>query len=162
MWVNATPIMGTLADLRRRFAFWAVRTVLFTAARMIRLRRGTTRIVVVAKPVALKFARGDVGRRCNRYEAKVWGLNQRDPVRCLHLCPVLWSSAGGRVLVMTAADPLPSDLQPSEEWAEWWDYDPARGPIDTWPGEFKAADWGILHGRRVLVNYSNPALLDER
>jgi hypothetical protein len=122
---------------------------------VIRIARGTTRIVVVAGTVAVKFARGEVGRRCNRYEAKVWAENQHDADRGPHLCPVLWSSPGGEVLVMVAADPLPAGVEPTVEWADWWDY---RGPGDEYPGEFKAADWGMLDGRRVLVDYSNPAL----
>jgi hypothetical protein len=59
---------------------------------------------------------------------------------------------------MAAADPLPADTQPSDDWANWWDYDPAKGSIDQWPGEIKAADWGVLRGRRVLIDYSSPAL----
>jgi hypothetical protein len=59
---------------------------------------------------------------------------------------------------MAAADPLPPDLEPTPEWSDWWDYDPRKGPIDEWPGEIKAADWGVLEGRRVLVDYSNPVL----
>lgn len=125
---------------------------------MIRIRYGTTRAVLVKGPFALKFARGDVGRRCNRYEAKIWKLNRDDPVRGPRLCPVLWSSPGGGLLLMPAASPLPLGTELSEDWADWWLDTAKGGPCDDFPGEHKAADWGMLHGHLVLVDYGNPAL----
>jgi hypothetical protein len=65
---------------------------------------------------------------------------------------VLWSSSGGALLLTLAADPLPPYRVLPKDWADWWDYDPAN----IFPGEPKAADWGMRCGRRVLVNYSNP------
>jgi hypothetical protein len=59
---------------------------------------------------------------------------------------------------MQKASPLPSGMDPDEAWGDWWDYDPRKGDIDQWPGEFKAADWGMLNGRRVLVDYAAPAI----
>lgn len=125
---------------------------------MIRLKRGTTRTVVVAGPFAVKLARGRVGRRCNLCEARIWELNKADVSRRDHLAPVLWYHRGGVLLVMAAASPLPAEVEPTEDWADWWDYEPARGPCDEWPGEFKREDWGVLDGRRVLIDYSAPAL----
>src|SRR5690349_7373803 len=106
---------------------------------MIRMGRGTTRTVLILGPVTIKFARGALGRACNQYEARIWKLNCSHPDRGPHLCPVLWSSRGGRLLVMATASSLPSGVIPSDDW---WDYDPAKGAIDQWPGEPKAADWG--------------------
>jgi hypothetical protein len=122
---------------------------------MIRICQGTTRIVLVVGPYALKFARhGDIGRRCNRYEAKIWKLNRDNAVRGPRLCPVLWSSSGGAVLLMPAAEPLPADMELPEDWADWW-LDTAKAG-DDFPGEHKAADWGMLNGRIVLLDYSSP------
>ena len=124
-----------------------------------RIERGTTRFVAIAGPVAVKFARGEAGRRCNLHEAKLWALNQHHPSRSRHLCPVLWCSADGDVLIMAAADPLPPDApHPYDTVDEWWSYDPSKGDIDTFPGEPKAADWGMLDGRLVLVDYANSCL----
>ena len=36
------------------------------------LRKGATRAILVLGPVALKFARGERGRRCNRFEAHLY------------------------------------------------------------------------------------------
>jgi hypothetical protein len=126
---------------------------------MTLVERGTTRVVAMAGPVAVKFARGEADRRCNLYEAKVWELNKHDPVSSPHLCPVLWCSADAWVLAMQAAELLPPDaLHPYDTLDEWWSYDPAKGPHDVFPGEPKASDWGVLDGRVVLLDYSNPAL----
>jgi hypothetical protein len=54
---------------------------------------------------------------------------------------------------MTSADPLPSGISPELEWADFWDE-------EDWPGEFKSEDWGLLKGRRVLLDYAAPALFD--
>jgi hypothetical protein len=35
-------------------------------------RKGTTRLVLVIGPLAVKFARGERGRRCNRFEANMY------------------------------------------------------------------------------------------
>jgi hypothetical protein len=122
------------------------------------IERGTTRFVVVVGKAAVKFARDERGRRCNLYEAKVWEENREDPNRGPHLCPVLWCSSDGEVLVMVAADPLPSDITIPYDWAdEWWSAS-HKGSGDDFPGEPKAADWGLLDGRVVLLDYSNPAL----
>jgi hypothetical protein len=59
---------------------------------------------------------------------------------------------------MAAAAQLPPNEEPTEEWADWWDYDPSGGEFESWPGEFKREDWGIFRGRRVLVDYAAPAL----
>ena len=125
---------------------------------MIRLRRGTTRFVVVIGRFAIKVPRNRIGLRCNRHEATLWRLNRANAARRDNLCPVLWSLFAGLILVMTAADPLAPGLSPTDEWADFWDYDPSKGEIDEWPGEFKPEDWGLINGRRVLVDYAAPAL----
>src|SRR5260370_41207524 len=72
---------------------------------MITLSRiGTTRLVLVIGPWAMKLARGVRGRRCNRYEADLFAAV--DERRRAMLCPVLWCSGNGGLLVMTTAQPL--------------------------------------------------------
>jgi hypothetical protein len=67
-------------------------------------RRGTTRAVCVLGRLAFKFAIGERGRRCNRFEADLYRRsNER---RKAMLCPVLWCERAGYLLVARAACPL--------------------------------------------------------
>jgi hypothetical protein len=61
------------------------------------------------------------------------------------LCPVLWASPGGFLLVMRAAVPLSEMMSPKEyqEAFEKWDYMPGE---DGCPFEPKESDWGWLKG----------------
>jgi hypothetical protein len=122
---------------------------------MITVHRGTSRVVIVRGDIAVKFPRRGNGRRCNLYEAGIWQRNKDHPIRGAHLCPVLWCHPEGRVLIMPAASPLPDEVEPYRDFGDWWDYQPGG---DEWPGEPKAADWGLLEGRFVLLDYSAPAL----
>ena len=72
------------------------------------------------------------------------------------LCPVLWASPGGFLLVMRAAVPLSEMMSPKEyqEAFEKWDYMPGE---DGCPFEPKESDWGWFMGRRVALDYSTPA-----
>ena len=126
---------------------------------MIRLcRAGTTRLVLVIGPWAFKFARDVRGRRCNKYEAKLFKIvdNRRREM----LCPVRWCSNSGWVLIMDAAQPLSeSDHANLLDGCAFpdWDYIPGG---DGDPFEPKATDWGRLKdGRLVAVDYSTPAHL---
>src|SRR5262249_7736509 len=56
--------------------------------RRLVLCKGTTRAVLVVGPWALKFAGGERGRRCNRFEALLY--KRVDARRRAMLCPVLW------------------------------------------------------------------------
>jgi hypothetical protein len=118
-------------------------------------RTGTTRLVVVIGPWALKFARGERGRRCNRYEADLSA--KVDERRRAMLCPVRWCSGRDWLLVMAAARPLTEsekdDLIDSDGFPDW-DYMPGE---DGHPFEFKASDWGRINGRLVAIDYSTPA-----
>jgi hypothetical protein len=63
---------------------------------MITLSRlGTTRLVLVIGPWALKWARSARGRRSNRYEVDLF--RSVDARRRDMLCPVMCCSAGGRL-----------------------------------------------------------------
>jgi hypothetical protein len=116
---------------------------------------GTTRLVLVIGPWAVKFARGARGRRCNKYEADLF--NTADERRRAMLCPVRWCSGGGKVLVMASARPLSKrdheDLLAADGFPDW-DYMPGE---DGQPFEFKASDWGRVNGRLVALDYSTPA-----
>jgi hypothetical protein len=123
---------------------------------MMKLSRiGSTRLVLVIGPWALKFARGDRGRRCNSYEAKLF--RDVDARRRAMLCPVRWCSGRGWLLVMAAATPLmeteKEELMDSNGFPDW-DYMPGE---DSDPFESKASDWGRLNGRLVALDYSTPA-----
>jgi hypothetical protein len=112
------------------------------------------RLVIVIGAVALKFARNANGRACNRYEADLY--RNTTPHRRAMLCPVLWASPGGFLLVMRAAVPLSEMMRPEEyqETFEEWDYMPGE---DGCPFEPKESDWGWFKGRRVALDYSTPA-----
>jgi hypothetical protein len=123
---------------------------------MIRVSRlGTTRLVIVVGPWALKFARKARGRRCNRYEADLY--TSVDDRRRAMLCPVRWCSSAGRLLVMATATPLTEGekekLIDGDGFPDW-DYMPGE---DGQPFEFKASDWGRINGRLVALDYSTPA-----
>ena len=114
---------------------------------------GTTRVVVVLFAWALKFARGERGRRCNKYEQRLFG--SVDERRRAMLCPVRWCSTNGSLLVMTAASPLTEaerDRLLLSDGFPVWDYRP--GEADE---PHKASDWGWLQGRLVALDYSTPA-----
>jgi hypothetical protein len=117
---------------------------------------GTTRAVLVLGPLALKFARGERGRRCNRFEADVY--RRISARRRAMLCPVLWCSPAARLLLMRAARPLSKQehdhLLKTDGFPDW-DYVP---PDETQPFEYKASDWGWLDGCLVALDYSAPEL----
>jgi hypothetical protein len=60
--------------------------------------------VVVVGPFAFKFARDQRGRASNLYEADLY-RKSNDKRRAL-LCPALWVSSKGAVLIMRAAEPF--------------------------------------------------------
>ncbi len=123
-------------------------------------RTGTTRLVVLAGPWALKIARGARGRRCNRYEADLFRIV--DDRRREMLCPVLWRAPGSWLIVMMRAAPL-SEMEKDQlidtDGFPDWDYMPGE---DSEPFEYKATDWGLLEGRLVALDYSTPAFDEAR
>ena len=115
---------------------------------------GTMRAVLCVGPLAFKVARSERGARCNRYEADLYKRSSQD--RRALLCPPLWCSRGGLLLVMRRARPMTQN-----EYIEHvrntnlmlsWDY---RGPGDDGhPFEPKPIDWGWLDGRPVALDYA--------
>ena len=121
-------------------------------------QRGTTRTVMVLGPLAFKLARGERGRRCNRFEIDLY--ERVNPRRRAMLCPALWCARSGSVLVARAARPLTL-----EERDHLWkiegfpdsDYVP---PDETEPFEYKPSDWGWLDDRLVALDYAAPVLFE--
>jgi hypothetical protein len=116
---------------------------------------GTTRLVVIVGPWAMKFARGERGRRCNRYESDLY--TSVDERRRAMLCPVRWCSRGGQLSVMASARPLHRTEQEALLDCDGfpdWDYMPGE---ESEPFEYKASDWGWFRGRLVALDYSTPA-----
>jgi hypothetical protein len=77
------------------------------------------------------------------------------------LCPVVWCSLTGAVLVQRAARPLTAAehvaLRESRGFPDW-DYVP---PDEDCPFEHKRSDWGWIDGRLVALDYSAPAVFPE-
>src|SRR4029078_1748154 len=114
--------------------------------------KGATRAVLVIGPLAFKFARGERGRRSNRFEADMY-LRVSVRRRAM-LCPVLWCARAGRLLAMRTARPLTQrecDHLMETDGFPKWDYVP---PDETEPFEYKASDWGWLDGRIVALDYA--------
>jgi hypothetical protein len=117
---------------------------------------GTTRAVLCVDSFAFKFARSARGARCNQFEAKLY--RRSNSKRRELLCPPLYCSPLGLILVMRRANPMTDDEVRKYVWntgLAWngWDY---LGPgDDDQPFEPKAMDWGWLDGRPVAVDYAN-------
>jgi hypothetical protein len=116
---------------------------------------GTTRAVLVIGDLALKFARHELGARCNLSEANVFATATEG--RRAMLCPVVWCSPNGAVLAMRAARPctqgeiqqlIDTDGFPNWDHVGLDDYD--------CPFERKPSDWGYRDGRLVALDYSMP------
>jgi hypothetical protein len=122
---------------------------------MTRLRKdGTTRLVWCVGRLAFKIARGRLGARCNRYEANYY--RDASPECRAKLCPPLWCSPFGVVLVMPRAEPIAEDelddLLNTGRIPFFLDDD---AEDEDSPFEFgKASDWGRLDGRIVALDYS--------
>jgi hypothetical protein len=114
--------------------------------------------VVVVGPFAFKFARNQRGRASNLYEAKLYRTS--NATRRALLCPALWVSPEGSLLVMRAATPLTEMMSEEEYQDAWetWDYMPGE---DSCPFEPKASDWGWLDEKMVALDYSTPAWEDD-
>jgi hypothetical protein len=118
-----------------------------------RTDRRATRTVVVTKRYAFKFARHRRGMGCNQSEAHTH-RSTTDQRRSM-LCPVLWCSGAGLLLIARRAT-LITEAEAAHFRATWgfpdWDY---AGPGDQGcPFESKAANWGWLDNRLVALDYA--------
>jgi hypothetical protein len=114
--------------------------------------------VVLIGPLALKFAIRERGLRCNRFEADLY--KRVNAERRKMLCPILWCSPAGIMLVARRADREITEeeklhLMKTDDFPDW-DYVPPND--ERQPFEFKASDWGYLNGGLVALDYSAPAL----
>jgi hypothetical protein len=123
------------------------------------IRWGSTRAVLPIGQWAFKFSRNEYGARCNRYEADLYHRCRNKPHRRAMLCPVLWCSPSGRLLIARrAASPLTAaqvDELNAWDFSAEWDYLP---PDDEHPFEPKPDNWGMLDGGLVAVDYATPVL----
>jgi hypothetical protein len=117
--------------------------------------RGTRRLTLCIGTWAVKLARNSNGRRCNRFEADLWG--RTTPARRNLLCPMLARLPFGLAVIMQRAQPLSEDeaerLRNTRGFPDW-DYVP---PDDECPFEFKASDWGRLATTRTASAMSRRA-----
>ena len=77
------------------------------------------------------------------------------------LCPVLWCSDSGGVLVARAAIPLKEDeLNRAFRNGSLSDWDYSPWDREESPFEYKPSDWGWLPGcpHPIALDYSTPAL----
>jgi hypothetical protein len=119
--------------------------------RVLAIRIGTTRMVLIVGPMAIKLARHERGMRCNRSEATLY--DRETPRRREILCPVIWCSENGRILIARAAAPArPEDRPLILARIYGWDYDPHKN--EDPPFEPKITDWGWLDDRLVSLDYS--------
>ena len=151
-YVNRSPFHGASPAMSVPEVSWHCRTIVG----LFGIRKGTTRVVLACGVVALKFAIGTRGRRCNRFEVEMFArVNER---RRAMLCTALWCNSAGSLLVARAARPLTQsecDYLMATDGFPDWDYMP---PDETEPFEYKASDWGWLNGRLVALDYAAPAL----
>jgi hypothetical protein len=77
------------------------------AVPFLKFSYGNTRAVVCVGSLAFKLARSALGARCNQFEAKLY--RRSNPKRQASLCPPLWCSPFGVMLVMRRANPMTDD-----------------------------------------------------
>jgi hypothetical protein len=114
------------------------------------------RPVIALGPWAFKFARNADGRKCNLFEIELYRSSSAD--RQAMLCPALWCSPKGSLLIMGAAQPkrTPFELEDYLELCERWDYMPGVDKFSA-PFEPNESNWGTYKGRLVALDYSTPA-----
>jgi len=118
--------------------------------------RGLTRMVLTFGPLAFKFARGRKSVRCNLHEAQLY--RRSSAKRRAMLCPVLWCSRYGFVLIMRRAEtPVTQGALDERKATAWLEWDYAGPGDDEHPFGWKRSDWGYLDGRVVAVDYAAPA-----
>jgi hypothetical protein len=121
-------------------------------------REGTTRNpVIVIGPLAFKWARNELGRICNLRELAIY--RDVNPVRRAMLCPAIWASRRGQILVMRSAIPT-SEMMSLDEYLDMdqrWDAQPGEPNSPFEPG---ARNWGWLGGRRVAIDYAIDAVVE--
>lgn len=105
---------------------------------------------------ALKFARNTDGRKCNQFEMELYQASSE--TRGAMLCPPIWCSRKGFLLIKAAAEPLRRPFEREEylELCEQWDYLPGVDKFDA-PFEPNESNGGFYQGRLVALDYSTAA-----
>lgn len=119
-------------------------------------RKGVTRIVIELKRVVIKipnftcqwshFLQGIIG---NINEDKTWKWNsgQLEKGTSHLLCPVIWCSWGGWVLIMRKVDELITD-----DNIDIWDCSEHK---KHFKGDDKMSNYGIIGTRLVKIDYAD-------
>lgn len=117
--------------------------------------KGVTRIVIVFKNVVIKipnftcqwdhFLKGIIG---NINENKTWKYNSGafEKGTSYLLCPVIWCSLGGWILIMKRAVPLTIDQ---------WETTYIPEHKKHFPGDDTLSNYGYLSGRLVKIDYAD-------
>lgn len=118
---------------------------------------GSTRVVIILRKAVIKvpyITRGWrsllAGLIANIDESSTWRYNsgKYEQGNSNLLCPVLWTSYGGWVLIMEKAKPM-----------TWQEFSSPPGWTDPWlaqfPGDDSPSNYGFIEGRRVKIDYGN-------
>lgn len=115
---------------------------------------GCTRIVFIFKKIVIKIPNFTVqwdhflkGLLANMNEGDTWEWNsgQYEKGYSHLLCPVVWRSWGGWVLVMRRAVPLTiEDWEKLDDFTEWKEH---------FPGDLTISNFGYYEGRVVKIDY---------
>lgn len=116
------------------------------------ITKGVTRLVILTQDYAIKIPKPRIwnhflrGLLANMEERLIWEIaNISDSVLAdckEHLCPVVWCSWGGWILVMKRAE----DLEPDEA------FEPIER-LKTLCGDHKPANYGKIDGKLVMLDY---------
>lgn len=114
---------------------------------------GCTRIVFEFKNVVIKIPKPVfwshflTGLISNMAENKTWKWNsgKYERGKSYLLCPVIWSSWGGWILIMKKVDRV-------LDWDEDNKYDLSEH-IKHFPGDDKVKNYGLLKGQIVKIDY---------
>jgi hypothetical protein len=104
--------------------------------------------IKIPRPDRPKLAAG--ARSLNLFEWELWTV-WRPRYAWDYLCPAIRCSADGTELVMRAA--VPCGREHEQALKSLWDDIQRRYPYVAPLGECKVADWGVLGGRFVLLDY---------
>lgn len=112
-------------------------------------RKGITRLVIVLNNLVIKIPNFTCqwnhflqGLLANINEAKTWRLNRSEL-----LCPVVWSSWGGWILIMRKAVPCKYMSEGGEE------IDYSKWIIAGFGGDDKPDNYGVFNGSTVKIDY---------
>lgn len=114
---------------------------------------GVTRIVILLKTVVIKIPnfryRWDhflMGLTSNIHEGKTWRYNSGifELGKSKYLCPVVWTSWGGWILIMKRAKDLPYGIFSDKLIATHKEY---------FPGDDGWGNYGMYQGRIVKIDY---------